>query len=179
MKIPIKKLKLIMRYFCTYTNKCYLGKTKLMKLFYFLDFNHIKKYGSPVTYDKYIKMDYGPIPSTIMNLVNSVQDENSFLSDTIYIEKKENQSIQRIKCYKPFIDDDKKYFSETELKILERIVKKYKDSKKEIIMNDSHKEAPWKCTKFLQEIPYTMASKDKDCRVDREEIELMLRIANE
>ncbi len=179
MKIPIKKLKLILRYFCTYTSERYLGKTKLMMLFYFLDFNHVKKYGSPITYDKYINMDYGPIPSTIMNLINSVQDENSLLSDTICIEKKKNRAIQRIKCYKRFNNDDKKYFSETELETLEQIVKKYKDSKKEIIVNDSHNEAPWKCTKFLQEIPYTLASKDKNCSTTIEEIELMMRIVND
>jgi len=178
MKIPMKKLKLIIQYFCTHTNGRFFGKTKLMKLFYFLDFGHVKKYGSPITYDKYVNMEHGPIPSIIMGLVNSVSDEESLLSDTIYIDRSENQGIHKIKCYEKFIDDDEKYFSKSELELLKQVARKYKDSNKDKIEKDSHNEAPWKCTKFLQEIPYALASKDKDCRVDKEEIELMIRIVN-
>lgn len=179
MKIPIKKLKFIIRYFCTHTNERFMGKTKLMKLFYFLDFNHLKKYGAPITYDKYINMEHGTIPVIIMNLVNSVSDERSLLSDTILIDKSENKGIHRIKCHKKFTNNEKKYFSKSELDILQQITKKYNNANKNTIENDSHKEAPWLCTKFLQEIPYSLASKDKNCKVSKEEIDLMIRIANE
>ena len=54
MKIPMPKLKAILLYFGTYTDNRFLGKVKLMKLFYFLDFMHVKKYGTPVTYDTYV-----------------------------------------------------------------------------------------------------------------------------
>jgi uncharacterized phage-associated protein len=179
MKIPIKKLKLIIRYFCTYTDKRFLGKTKLMKLFYFLDFNHVKKYGAPITYDRYVNMEHGPIPSKIMDLVCSVSDEESLLSDTIYIDKSKNQGIHRIKCYHKFTNNDRKYFAQSELETLGQVVNKYKNCNKDTIENDSHKEAPWKYTKFLQEIPYTLATKDDNCKATKEEIELVMEIANE
>ena len=76
MKIPKTKLKAMLRYFCTNTNPSFLGKTKLMKLFYFADFLHVKKYGVPITYDTYIRLEHGPVPSKILNLVNSIIDDN-------------------------------------------------------------------------------------------------------
>ncbi|NCN39598.1 MAG: SocA family protein, partial [Candidatus Aenigmarchaeota archaeon] len=71
MKIPTAKLKAILLYFCNYTDTTFLGKTKLMKLFYFADFTHLKQFGSPITYDTYVKLEHGPIPSTIKSLVDT------------------------------------------------------------------------------------------------------------
>src|SRR3990167_8043480 len=98
MTIPVPKLKAIILYFCTNTDGRFLGKTKLMKLFYFLDFMHVKKYGSPVTYDSYIHLEHGPIPSTIKNLVDTAADDvdNSILADTISVERPEGTDMCRI-----------------------------------------------------------------------------------
>ena len=87
MMIPIKKLKAVILFFGTHTDTKFLGKVKLMKLFYFLDFMHVKNYGSPVTYDNYINLEHGPIPSAIKNLVDTATDDvdNSLLADTISI----------------------------------------------------------------------------------------------
>jgi hypothetical protein len=68
---PIPKLKAMIRYFATYTDPRSLGKKKLMKLFYFADFEHVKKYASPITFDNYVHLEHGPVPSTILNLVNA------------------------------------------------------------------------------------------------------------
>src|SRR3972149_10475712 len=39
-----------------------LGKLKLMKLLYFLDFDFFEKYGRSVTGDEYLRFEYGPVP---------------------------------------------------------------------------------------------------------------------
>ena len=93
MNIPVPKLKAILLYFANYTNSRFLGKVKLMKLFYFLDFLHVKKYGAPITYDTYVNLVHGPIPSAIKNLIDTADDDfdNSILADTIKFEK--NDSI--------------------------------------------------------------------------------------
>ena len=57
--ITLDKIKSIKIYFAKNTNSQYLGKVKLMKLFYFLDFTHVKDYGIPVTYDTYYKLETG------------------------------------------------------------------------------------------------------------------------
>lgn len=178
MKIPLPKLKAIFLYFAENTDPALLGKVKMMKLFYFLDFMHVKMYGSPITYDRYVKMEHGPIPSTILNLVDAVDNDidTAELSDTIRIEKPKNSDIHRIIPTRKFNDYDRGYFSETELEILEKVSSRFGDKTRKYIEDASHKEAPWLKTDYLGEISYTLAADDKDCLVDKETIELSLQI---
>jgi len=181
MLIPKNKLKAILRYFCTNTDPHLLGKTKLMKLLYFADFKHIKKYGRPITNDTYYHLEHGPIPSTILNLVNSTIDEvdGSILSDAIYIEQTPNSKIQRIKCYHPFQETDKKLFSESELEILCSVCKNFGNMGTKQIEEISHHESPWKETQETQKIDYSLASLDADCEIDKETLKMMEVIFSE
>lgn len=178
MKISIAKLKAILVYFCTYTDPRFLGKVKLMKLFYFLDFIHLKEYGSPVTYDTYVNLEHGPIPSTIKNLVDSVFDDidSSILADTIKIEIPSNYPMYKVSATRSFTEADRGYFSETEIAILERVCARFGNKNTSQIKEASHKEAPWRETKLLDTIPYTLAVLDPDSKVEKEDIELLLEI---
>jgi uncharacterized phage-associated protein len=178
MKMPLPKLKAILLYFANNTDPRFLGKVKLMKLFYFFDFMHVKNYGSPVTFDRYVKMEHGPIPSTILNLVNAVDSDldSAELSDTIRIEKSDESTIHRILPTRQFSDYDRGYFSETELEILEKVCARFGNKTTKFVEDASHKEAPWRTTQFLDEIPYTLASEDKDCVVDKETITLSIQL---
>src|SRR3989338_9061180 len=159
MKIPIAKLKAMMRYFATFTDPKLLGKKKLMKLFYFTDFTHVKKYASPITFDNYVNMDHGPIPSTILNLVNSVENdtEDAILSDTISVEVKNSSLMKRIVSSGKFSDRDKGYFSPSELKVLDEVCNRFNNKTCKYIEDASHKEAAWAGTHELDNIPYTLA----------------------
>ncbi len=179
MRININKLKSILLYFSSNTK--HLGKVKLMKLIYFLDFIHLKNYGTPVTYDVYTNLKHGPIPSTIKNMIDdAVEDmKHSNLSDVINIEtwrkRRTGEVMYKIVPNREFTENDKKYFSETELEILEKVTKRFKDSTADQIEDASHKESPWKETKYLDPIPYTLAAKDPDSKVSEREIELLLK----
>lgn len=174
--MPLVKLKAILRYFCTYTNPELLGKTKLMKLFYFVDFGHVKKYGMPITFDSYVHLERGPIPSNILNLVNSVIDfgEVATLADTISIDISPGMGLQKIKCYKEFSEKDKEIFTGRELETLEKICKLYKDISTKNIVDLSHKESAWINTNEGGNIPYTLAALDKDCQISEEDIHLLV-----
>lgn len=178
MNIPIPKLKAILLYFGAYTDKRFLGKVKLMKLFYFLDFMHVKKYGAPVTYDTYVNLEHGPIPSAIKNLIDTADDDidSSILADTITFEKSNNQNMHRVKPLRNFTEKDKKYFSPNELEILQMVCQRFGDKNTKQIEDASHKEAAWKETNLLETIPYSLATKDKDCIVSKEEIEMLMSI---
>lgn len=178
MKISLPKLKAIILYFCNNTESRFLGKVKLMKLFYFLDFIHLKTYGSPVTYDKYINLEHGPIPSYIKNLVDTATDDIdcSFLADTICFERPEGTDMYRILPKRKFTEKDKSYLSKTEMETLEKVCARFGDKNTKYIEEISHKEAPWKETRYLDEIPYELATKDPDSKVSEEEVKLLLRI---
>ncbi len=178
MNIPVPKLKAILLYFANYTNSRFLGKVKLMKLFYFLDFLHVKKYGAPITYDTYVNLEHGPIPSAIKNLIDTADDDfdNSILADTIKFEKNDSQNIHRVIALRNFSENDKKYFSPTELDILENVCKRFGEKNTKQIEDVSHKEAAWMETNLLETIPYSLATKDKDCLVSKEEIDTLMQI---
>lgn len=178
MIAPLPKIKAILLYFYTNTDPKFLGKVKLMKLFYYLDFTHVKTYGSPVTFDTYINLEHGPIPTIIKNLVDTVEDDidSSELIDTIRIEKSNDRGIHRVIATRSFAENDKKYFSEIELETLEKVCARFGNKTARFIENSSHKEAPWRKTNLADEIPYTLATEDKDCLVDKEIIELSLSI---
>ena len=172
MRIPLPKLKAIIRYFGTYTDPKFLGKVKLMKLFYFLDFTHVKKYGAPITYDCYINLEHGPIPSAIKNLVDSADDDidNSLLADTIKIERPEGIDMHRVIPLKKFTKLDEDYFSETELETLNKVCIRFGNANTKQIEEESHKEAPWNKTNTFDTIPYSLAAQDNDCLASEEDI---------
>ncbi|MCH7758954.1 SocA family protein [Patescibacteria group bacterium] len=176
--MPISKLKAILLYFGMYTNTKFLGKVKLMKLFYFLDFMHVKQYGAPITYDTYVKLEHGPIPSAIKNLIDSAADDidNSILVDTIKFERPEGTEMIRVIPLRDFTEKDRKLFSPTELDILNKVCQRFGDKNTKYIKDISHKEASFRETEFLENIPYTLATKDKDCLVSEEEIKMLLEI---
>ena len=181
MKISLPKLKAILLYFGNNTDTKFLGKVKLMKLFYFLDFLHVKKHGSPVTYDTYVNLEHGPIPSTIKNLIDTAAEDidRSSLSDTISCEWQElsdGGSMCRIKPARKFTKEDAKHFSDSELRILDQVCKRFGDKNTRDIEDASHKEAAWTKAQLLEEIPYSLAAEDRDSQVTKEEIELLLKI---
>ncbi len=178
MKISLPKLKATLLYFCTNTDPTFLGKVKLMKLFYFLDFGHVKKYGTPVTFDTYVNLEHGPIPTTIKNLVDEVCDDinSSTLADTIYCEHPDGERINRILPKRMFTEEDKKYFSQTELELLKITCDRFGSKNTRYIEEISHQEAPWKNTTLLDTIPYTLAVEDKDCQATEEEISFLTKV---
>ncbi len=56
-------------YFARNTKIC--GKTKLMKLLYFLDFKHFKQTGKSVTGLNYFAWRMGPVPRELFDEINS------------------------------------------------------------------------------------------------------------
>ncbi len=178
MNISLPKLKALLLYFANNTNSKFLGKVKLMKLFYFLDFMHIKNYGVPVTCDTYVHLEHGPIPSAIKNLVDTAVDDgdSSMLSDTISFEKPEGIEMYRVLPTRRFTKTDEDYLSDSELKILKIVCDRFGDANTKEIEDASHKEAPWLGTRLLETIPYELAVRDKDCLVSEEEIRLSQKI---
>lgn len=179
MIVPLPKIKAILLYFANNTNPKYLGKVKLMKLIYYLDFIHLKKYGRPVTYDKYVNLKLGPIPQTIKNLVDDESDNYSHnLKDTISFQKTPTSkgTMDKVIAKRKFLTNDRNMFSNTELNILEEVSKRFYDYDMKKIVDASHKENVWKKTNELQDIPYTLAAKDNDSKFSEEEISILLQL---
>lgn len=179
--IPLQKLKAMILYFATNTDPNLLGKVKLMKLFYFVDFAHVKKYASPITFDNYVHLEHGPIPSTILNLVNELENDpdNAILADSIRVEKKDDSYLKRVVSTRKFTDKDEKYFTKNELDVMKDVCSRFFDKNAKSIEDASHKESAWSQTIELQSIPYTLAANDPDSSVAKEDIQLASNVFSE
>jgi len=182
MIVSVEKIKAILLYFSNFTNTKYLGKIKLMKLFYFLDFEHVRKYGIPVTFDTYYHLEKGPIPSYIMNLINDSNEEGPntiLLSDTVKFQKPEGtKRMLQILPVRKFTNKDTEILLKSELQILKKVCEKFYNTNADDIIEASHKEAPWLETKKSQIIPYSFAGKDKNSKFTEKEIEFAVKISS-
>ena len=75
--VDLDKLKNIMVYLMERMNNVPMGKTKLMKLLYYIDFDHMEQHGVPVTGSTYRKLPHGPVPVEAMNLWDQMEAEGS------------------------------------------------------------------------------------------------------
>ena len=99
---------------------------KVFKILYLSYREHLAKYGRPITGDIYIKMQNGPVPSKIYDILKVVRGD-SFFSDEMkdryssFFEVNNNYFITPLK--EPDID----YLSETDLQEIDTALEKYGD----------------------------------------------------
>ena len=140
-----------------------LGPTKLNKLLYFSDFEHFRLYGRPILGDQYIKMEQGPVPQSSYNLFNANFRDNidSSLKQSFEVEPELTLTFWR-KCIKPKQTADLSVFSESEIKVMEGVAEKFKDSFATDLSRKSHDEKPWKDTPAMSVIDYKLGLDQPD-----------------
>lgn len=106
-----------------------INKMKAIKLIWLSDRLHIRKYGKPITFDKYVAMKNGPVPSSIRDFT---QDCSPFLEDV------------EIQYRDAFITPISKYDLETtnepELKVLAKTNVKVMDEVYQVFGDKTHFE---------------------------------------
>ena len=124
-------------------NTKYCGKTKLMKLLFFLDFLHFKQTGKSVTGLDYFTWEKGPVPKDLFEELSGNLKPD--LEQAINIVRIEN--FQKIIAKKDF---DSKYFTNREKKLLSELSTVFSDAQAEQMVESTHlSNQPWDRT--LQE----------------------------
>ena len=124
----------------------HFGKTKLMKLMYFADKEHLEKFGRVMFYDNYRKLPRGPVATFTYNIISSTDandgdDFKSYIdnfSDFVEIQKKDINQKNSATRFNPKNSFDNTFFVILEIEILENVAKKYKTYTKEQISEESH-----------------------------------------
>lgn len=111
-----------------------ISKTKVMKLLFFADKIHLERYGKPIFYDDYIALQYGPIPSLTLNIINSInepekEDFKSLIKEFLeYVRLNEQYDEDMITTtFEKKKEFNQKLFSQSEIEILNEISQKYKN----------------------------------------------------
>ncbi len=98
---------------------------KCHKILYFADNEHLSRWGRSITGDSYVKMDFGPVPTCIYDLIKAVRGDSYFASQVDDIRKNlfhiiNNKDI--VATSKPCMD----YLSETDVEILDKYIRQLK-----------------------------------------------------
>jgi uncharacterized phage-associated protein len=151
-KINEKKYNNIILFFANKIKNGTLGKLKMMKLLYFLDFDFFEKYGNSVTGDKYLRWENGPVPQTAEKIIKQMNGVDIKISKRkVGIGYNDQQHIEDLKTF------DLKLFSKEELIMMEEIADKWEKFSGSEMKNASHGEAPWIATKPNEIIDYNLA----------------------
>jgi uncharacterized phage-associated protein len=149
---PEEKLQQVILYFLEHINNVHLGRTKLMKLLYFVDFDHYEAHGTSVTGATYRKLPHGPYPDKIEKLIAKMEAAGRVRE--VKVNHKGYTQHRLITLNGKF---DPAKFSGTELQTLERVAADWADATAAEIEAATHREAPWAGTQAGKEIEYEMA----------------------
>jgi len=120
-----------------------INKLKVIKLIYFADRYHIRKYGRPVIGDSYWAMKLGAVPSDTLNTANLSEDlENDCLkyAKEFLSHPKGDKKKKHIISNGPV---DLKVFSQTDLEALETAFKEFGDKDQFELAEHSHEYPEW------------------------------------
>ena len=144
----IKKFVNAMAFFAQKVDK--LDKLKAAKLLYFADKHHLIKYGQPIFGDRYHSLDYGPVPSICLDIMNEVlQPLSEIKIQTPYKNIFEQKlGVSRVKnhpypCFKRIEEPDMEVFSQSEIESLGATISKYGKKTGGELIALCHKEATW------------------------------------
>jgi uncharacterized phage-associated protein len=126
---------------------------KIFKILYFADRKHLLMYGRTITGDTYIKMNYGPVPSKIYDILKAVRGDGFFTEDV-----KNYRNLFTVNDYfvKPLKEADLDFLSKTDIELLDASIAEYGSLSFEKTTKISHGTA-WEAAKY-------------DCPIDIENI---------
>ncbi len=145
------KLEQAILFFLYHAQNVHLGRTKLMKLLYFADFDHFERHNESITGARYYKLPYGPVPAEVEDIISEMAASGrircSALEAGEYIQKR----CEPIEALNPIV------FSGSERETLDLVTTKWRDANANDILAASHDEAPWHAVKNYELIPYYLA----------------------
>lgn len=149
-----------------------LDKYKAVKLLYLADRYHLIKYAHPIIGDRYHKLTWGPIPSRALDEIKAAIEFPAFSSYLFkqYIKINRRPKYPILSIQKPA---NLEVFSESELEILDLVIKEYGKKSFNELKILTHKHATWEKSKEKEEIDYRLFFKeDPDSKNNLELMEL-------
>lgn len=147
-----EKLETAILYFLDQANNGHLGKTKLMKLLYFADFDHAEQFGAPITGARYRKYPQGPVPTEATTVLDDLARNGQ-----IQVEERPTGPYTQFR-YSALTQPNMRVFGDTERGVLEDVVARWEFVPLTSIVAATHSEAPWLAVGMHEDIPYHLAS---------------------
>lgn len=134
-----KKAIQALNFFASASGGC-LNKMKALKLVYFADRHHLRKYGRPITNDTYFAMKFGPVASACKNLLNEAEEftapeENEYRSLFLCMDGEHDFSSKK--------DLDAKVLSASDLDSLKFAWENYSHMDQFQLADETHRFPEW------------------------------------
>lgn len=147
-----QKYKSIILFFANKVRNGTLGKLKLMKLLYYLDFDFYEKYGKSVSGDQYLRFENGPVPRMAEKMLKLMNE------DQIKIRKVKLVGYNNPHMLiEPLQVCDISLFTKEEVLMMTEIADKWEKFTGTDMKNATHGEAPWIATEPNDVIDYNLA----------------------
>lgn len=125
----------------------YINKMKAIKLIYFADRYHLRKYGRPITNDEYFAMPYGPVNSGVKEIAENsdflAKDEQE--SSSIYLRVPNQYGVKSLRPV------ETKVFSKSDIEALSFAWEKFGKYNQYELADLSHNYPEWKRFKAIIE----------------------------
>jgi len=138
-------------------NKCELGKTKLMKLLYFIDFSHFEKHGESVTNSVYYHWQYGPVPTAVYGQLEELSILKSDTNEQKLFSQENELILEGVNIHRiiPYYDVKiSTVFNREELQTIHDVLLMYGEKNASDLTRESHETKPYQMTKSNEMIPY-------------------------
>jgi uncharacterized phage-associated protein len=146
-----EKYKNAILYFAKNLDKYQLGKTKLAKLLYYLDFINYREEGESVTGTDYYKQEYGPLAKDLSEIISELVEDEKLKVESSEVDGNQSYTYKATDAVKEDV------FNESELILLRKLKNRYADWNTSEIVAKSHLEAPWIQAKKGGELDYSLA----------------------
>ncbi len=122
-------------------------KYQAVKFFYLADREHLNRYGRPISFENYYAMSYGPVASTVLDLLNGNLGpaksvgikELPFKTETGKTKSGHDTTFIRA----PLRAVDYDLFSKTDIKVFDEVVAKYRDASFDDLFKATHEHFAW------------------------------------
>ena len=115
---------------------------KVFKILYFADREYLANYGYPITGDKYVAMQAGPVPSKVYDIVKIVRGD-SYVSD--FENLRSYFTIEDWSYIKPTKAANMRKIAPAEIEVIDQCLEKYGNMTYEEIKEKSH-DVAWRNT---------------------------------
>ena len=159
------KFKKLVHYIC---NRCtdspvQLGATKLNKILWISDLFAYIDMGQPITEERYIKKQYGPVAETMRSTLENLQQEQSLLirngtfpTPTLYFSMKE-----------PDISD----FTSNQISLVDRVIGWVVNEHSAVSISEfTHKHYAWNIASIGEHIPHHAVFASSSAEIDEHDI---------
>lgn len=143
-----------------------LDKLKIAKLLYFADKYHLLRYGTPIIGDTYYHLDYGPVPSKALDIINEILEEKIFSFTPVdcsnkkyfeeYLNIKKKGLVNKYSIFEVKKEPNLDCLSDSEQEALRQTVKKYGCLSSSDLIRETHKDASWNKTQKNDDIDYRL-----------------------